>query len=1653
MPGQFLNIGEVATGVAPPTPAEQSFVSVSANSFTMQWAAGGNPPDTSYRAAISTTADFTTEYSTETVSTAISFIDLATNTTYYAHVAAIGRNGQASSYLVLGATATFANAPVDLFVVPVSSYSISMEWSANQNPIGTRYEASYSTVPDFTEEHSLIFTTHTVLGVSGLAMDTVYYFKVRAVNHSGVPSESVFSSTRTLEAPPPSPPSIASIASGKDGIVYISWSIPPEGATYYRLFRSSVPFDSIDPQLEVNSNIGTTTYQDIPQTDGTYYYAVVAVDSRGKASQLSSLVSGISDRTAPLPPDMLNSSVDIAQKHISVAWTAVPDSVAYNIYRSTHPVESLSGMVPLISASTGLVLVDLPAEDARYSYMVTALDALGNESSVFVSTEVIFDVHAPAINISGIANGGYYAHSVSPALEITDFSPYVSTVTLNGETWMPGSAIVNEGRYILSVLAQDIFASSSSATRAFTIDKTSPTLSVSYPSNGAVINGVVSVVLVSSDNFTPAGEIMLRDSQGRSPPFLYSEDGVYLASFTATDLAGNRAFAEIPFIVDQTSPSVVNDLSVAVSSGVMLLNWTSPGDNLSGVAGYIVRSATFSLTEANFINAQDISGAPVPLSAGSPQSFSLSLSTAATRFFALKSSDTAGNFSQLSNVAYLDADGPALSALSPGAGVRFSRPGTISLQASDLSGIAGVSFLIDGLEVFSSTIAPFAYYWNTLAYEDGEHQLVIRATDTVGNVSDLTAVYDLRYGPPAVPVITAPVNKLKTTAAELLVSGTAEPGIAVEIKINNFSAGTVYSAPNGSFTLPVVLFGEGTQSITATAKDGKGNSIPSSPVTVYYNLAAPSAPLSLMASSLAGGKLQLAWTNGTGKVPSYYNVYRSTYPEAYSSSEAPASNLRIARNINVAYYNDLPPSDGVYYYGVTACDSSDNESGSAEPAAAVSDRQVPTTAIAVDGGAAVIGPGTHAVSMIVSKTLVSAPVLMVKLPGQPVSPVDLSPYSSTLWGGTLSISSSNASGTAQFSFEAIDLVGNVGSIVSSGAALTIDTQPPLAAISIDPASPVKSGTVTVHVSVEKSLPIPPTLSCMLPFVGIVPISLEGSGKDWTGYFDIPIGENGGAYFVYSATDTLANVSSVISSGANFVVDTIPPGIPLFIRTASLKGGSVRINWSAPTGEAARYYAVYRGGVKVSGNLAPATDGSGSYMETLADGNYEYSVSAIDAAGNEGLRSESVSAVARSTPPQVPSDCAISSDEYGHIVLAWTQLPDSSLAGFRVYRATWAFDSVSGIQNFSASASPYVDSPVINGSYYYRVSAMDFAGNESALSVSTSAYWGKSPPVISISGATDNGLYNHAVSLGYFASDLQLDPTSLSGTLNGAHISSGYQVSSEGSYVLDVYAANLSGAGSTRTLHFDIDLTPPAVSISGIEEGKTYRVAVIPQVSASDLHLSSVTLMLDGAAYVSGAEINGNGSHAFTATAYDLAGNSKSKTVNFVLAAPPSAPGNALLSSQEGVGATLSWSAPAADLAGYRVYKNGSLISQGLVTATQFKDTSYSAGTAAIYEISAMDEEGQEGQRTVFQLPALSFALESYGSVVAAGTRALNKGYFDAVNLKVSNAGTQEITAGPAVVELLSGGVVISSATASSVAVYGGGYAISSASLPIPATVP
>src|SRR5262249_11825844 len=88
-----------------------------------------------------------------------------------------------------------------------------------------------------------------------------------------------------------------------------------------------------------------------------------------------------------------------------------------------------------------------------------------------------------------------------------------------------------------------------------------------------------------------------------------------------------------------------------------------------------------------------------------------------------------------------DAVPPSVSITTPGNGATVSGTITVSANASDNLGVAGVQFKLDGANVGAEvTTAPYSISWNTTSASNATHTLTAVARDSGGNRTTSAAV-------------------------------------------------------------------------------------------------------------------------------------------------------------------------------------------------------------------------------------------------------------------------------------------------------------------------------------------------------------------------------------------------------------------------------------------------------------------------------------------------------------------------------------------------------------------------------------------------------------------------------------------------------------------------------------------------------------------------------------------------------------------------------------------------------------------------------------------------------------------------------------------------------------------------------------------------
>ena len=98
----------------------------------------------------------------------------------------------------------------------------------------------------------------------------------------------------------------------------------------------------------------------------------------------------------------------------------------------------------------------------------------------------------------------------------------------------------------------------------------------------------------------------------------------------------------------------LSNANAALPSTSATLTWTAPGDDgsIGRATRYDLRYSSLPITSINFTQAKAATGVPLPKTAGSPESFTVTgLASDSAYYLAVKAVDDAGNWSLISNVA------------------------------------------------------------------------------------------------------------------------------------------------------------------------------------------------------------------------------------------------------------------------------------------------------------------------------------------------------------------------------------------------------------------------------------------------------------------------------------------------------------------------------------------------------------------------------------------------------------------------------------------------------------------------------------------------------------------------------------------------------------------------------------------------------------------------------------------------------------------------------------------------------------------------------------------------------------------------------------------------------------------------------------------
>jgi VCBS repeat-containing protein len=824
---------------------------------------------------------------------------------------------------------------------------------------------------------------------------------------------------------------------------------------------------------------------------------------------------------------------------------------------------------------------------------------------------------------------------------------------------------------------------------------------------------------------------------------------------TATDSAGNTSLGTTITAPDLTAPdaptigSVIDD--IAPQTGTVA-NGGSTNDRQPQLTGTAEPGSTVTIYDGGVAI-----GTAVVASNGT-WTFTPSVDLSeSTHQITVRATDAAGNTGPASPVFTFTVDvtppaAPTAIVLTDDTGlIKGTITSGVPTDASKpiLTGtgdpVGTITIYDNGVVVGTTTVQPNGTWSVTpnAPLPDGTHSITVTETDAAGNQSTASApiTFTVDTTPPPAP------GNLVVSNDGSTISGIAEPGSTVTIREGGALVGNpVVADSQGNFSLtltPPKLNGE---ILTADATDAAGNTSlttsaaapdivpPQTPVivSVIDDVEATTGPLG--PNGLTNDRAPTV--NGTGEAGSTITISNGSV--ILGTVVVPSSGL----------WSFTPPSplaDGTYVLTAKATDAAGNQSGISAAWIINVDGTAPDapviTLVVDDVPGGVVGSldpnvTTNDSTPTLSGTAEANATITLRVDGVAIGTT----VANGLGEWVFTPSSPIGEGPHALTAVATDAAGNTSS-VSNTWTLTIDSVAPAAPVITHAIDDVPEGTGALN-SNDSTNDTTPTLNGTAEPGSTVTVRLDGadlatatvdSSGAWTYTPTVPLGE-GPHTFTVVATDAAGNTSQP-STGFNLIVDTTPPGA-VTITAAVDDVGSVQgtlnsgdstddtkplLQGSAP---ADAVITVYDGTTL----LGTATlDGSGGWSFTpvtpLTDGPHSLTVHATDAAGNTTVSNPFVLTVDTVAPatPGIPAitvnpDGTVTPLNPGEITRDTTPtLSGTGTVGDTVTIYNGGVKIGDAVVDGSGNWSWTPPSPLPGGTYNITltVTNMDGAGNESA----------------------------------------------------------------------------------------------------------------------------------------------------------------------------------------------------------------------------------------------------------------------------------------------------------------------------------------------------
>ncbi|MDP2339920.1 MAG: carboxypeptidase regulatory-like domain-containing protein [Deltaproteobacteria bacterium] len=351
-----------------------------------------------------------------------------------------------------------------------------------------------------------------------------------------------------------------------------------------------------------------------PEGQGSFLVSLVDV-----AGNTGSVVAAggvlVIDASVPNAPINLIAAA-AAQGRIALSWSAgVGGAARFRVWRSANAIVDVAGITP-VAEITADRFTDTPPADGTFHYVVTALDAAGNESAPSNDAQARSDQTPPeapsdlvavvvndAVSLSWSPPSGEPASSFelfrgsAPLPDVSTLTPVRSGLTATNVVDRPPS----EGTFFYVVAAVDGAGLRGPGSNQVSIafDSQAPRVTIEGVVDGTQARvAVTPVITIAEANLASSSATL--DGQDFTSGTVVDVEGVHALSVEASDVGGRTTSRLVRFTLDFTAPVLTIN---GVTDGVR--HTTAPAPTISATDTNLL------LVSATLNGAPYASGTPI----------------------------------------------------------------------------------------------------------------------------------------------------------------------------------------------------------------------------------------------------------------------------------------------------------------------------------------------------------------------------------------------------------------------------------------------------------------------------------------------------------------------------------------------------------------------------------------------------------------------------------------------------------------------------------------------------------------------------------------------------------------------------------------------------------------------------------------------------------------------------------------------------------------------------------------------------------------------------------------------------------------------------------------------------------------------------------